>query len=48
MSRVRELMIDNVIRRYGFENKKTIKFCRVAETEPIEEVERVYHLLMKA
>lgn len=47
MTKAREEMMDKVIRKYGFESKKTIRFCRVAESARIEVVEELFQKLMK-
>ena len=42
-----DTMIDNVIRRFGHEDRRTIKFCGVAEKYDYETVVREYNKLMK-
>ena len=41
----KEQMIDNVIRRYGFENKWTVWFCELAEVLTESQLLNVYILL---
>ena len=40
-------MMDKVIRRYGFENKKVIAFCGYAETHTEEETRKKFEKIMK-
>ena len=48
MTREREEMIDNVIRRYGFEARETINFARVCEQSINDNsIKRVYDYLMR-
>lgn len=47
MSDWREVMMDEVCKKYGFECKKTIKFFMLAETEDIKKVEKAFKKLMK-
>ena len=39
-------MIDNVIRKFGFEDAHTIRFCKLAETFKAEELQATYMMLM--
>jgi len=41
-----ERMIDDVIRKFGFEARQTINFCRMCERENINRVEKRYNELM--
>ena len=43
----REMMLDEVIRRYGFEVKQTIKFATLCESGTDEKVQAMYNKLMK-
>ena len=44
---MREKMMDEIIKRYGFEAKQTIKFCALAEREPdIKKVEKAFKKLL--
>lgn len=43
----KEQMIDNVIRRYGFEVKETIDFCFLCETDDEMAIAKEYLRLMK-
>lgn len=45
----REQMMDNVIKRYGFEVDETIGFCSVCEDTSISDFEVcfIYNLLMR-
>lgn len=49
MTRTREQMIDRVIRRYGFEARETIMFCKLCESvyTKDENIEIVYNHLMR-
>lgn len=41
------IMIDEVIRRFGFEHKNTIYFCTIAEkASNIDLIKKVFHKLM--
>ena len=43
----KEQMIDNVIRRYGFEVKETIDFCFLCETDNEKVIAEEYLRLIK-
>lgn len=43
-----ENMITAIIRKYGFENEKTIRFCKYAETYKIELLEKIFESFMEA
>lgn len=43
----RDMMLDEVIRRYGFEVRQTIKFAFLCERGTDEEVQTMYNKLMK-
>lgn len=43
----REEMMDNVIKKYGFESEEAIDFCRIAETGTTAMVELKYDFYMK-
>lgn len=43
----REKLMDEIIRKFGFENKKTVEFCKTASVAPMMVVEIQYHALMK-
>lgn len=45
MMMTKEQMIDNVIRRYGFENKWTVWFCELAEVLTESQLLNAYILL---
>lgn len=47
MTNLIEKMIDNVVRRYGHENKKTIKFCEIAEKGDYRITVEEYNKLMR-
>lgn len=47
MTEYREQLLDDVIRKYGFEVDQTIRFAEVCETARIEVVEEAYMKLMK-
>lgn len=42
-----EKMSDEVIRRYGFETKKTISFFRIVEKGNYEKIVKAYRKIMK-
>lgn len=42
-----EKMSDEVIRRYGFEAKKTISFFRIVEKGNYEKIVKAYRKIMK-
>ena len=41
------MMIDEVIKKYGFENIETIKFCKVAEKNNFNLIKAYFHKIMK-
>lgn len=45
----RKMMMDNVIRKFGFEDSVTIAFCTSAENPnmPQEQLETIYNKLMQ-
>ena len=43
----REEMMDEVIKTMGFEDERTISFCRLAEDMTEEELRVVFNLLME-
>lgn len=45
MMMTKEQMMDDVIRRYGFENKWTVWFCELAETLTDSQLLNAYILL---
>lgn len=48
MSKEREKMLNNVIRKYGFEVRETINFAVVCEKSATDaQVKKVYDYLMK-
>ena len=47
MTNLIEKMINNVVRRYGHENKKTIKFCIIAEKGDYRTTVEEYNKLMR-
>lgn len=47
MTTLIEKMIDNVVRRYGHEDKKTIHFCEIAERDSYEVIVKEYNKLMR-
>ena len=47
MTNLIEQMIDNVVRRYGHENKKTIQFCEIAEKGDFRTIVDEYNKLMR-
>lgn len=46
MNEKREQMLDNVIRKYGFEARQTIKFANACEKSSNEAVNKMYARLM--
>lgn len=47
MTNLIEKMIDNVVRRYGHEDKKTIQFCMTAEKGDYRVTVEEYNKLMR-
>lgn len=47
MTNLIEKMIDNVVRRYGHEDKKTIHFCMTAEKGNYRTTVEEYNKLMR-
>lgn len=47
MTSLIEKMIDNVVRRYGHEDKKTIQFCTIAEKGDYRTTVEEYNKLMR-
>ena len=45
----REMMMNNIIRKFGFEDNATIAFCTFAEdaNAPQSKVEEIYNRLMQ-
>lgn len=47
MTEYRKQLLDDVIRKYGFEANQTIRFAGVCEIARIEVIEEAYAKLMK-
>lgn len=42
-----EVMIDDVINKYGFEAKETLKFATLCETDSIDTIRKAYNKLVR-